>query len=134
MKAQASIEYMMIVIFGILAASLLWVYASSNIESNRWEIELAYAENSVSQVVNAADTVYMQGPPAKIYIYPNFPEGISNISVSGNTITIQLLWEDGIHRNVTALSVANITGNLSAASGTHKILVQAVENYVMLEE
>ncbi|MBI5061046.1 MAG: hypothetical protein HZB67_01930 [Candidatus Aenigmarchaeota archaeon] len=133
-KAQVSIEYMVIVVFGILVAGILWIYAYTNIESNKWDIEVAYAENAISQITNAADKVYIQGPPAKVYIYPNFPDGIKNINLSGSTVTFQLLWKNDTLRNISAMAVSNITGSLSVAPGTHKILVQAVESYVKVEE
>jgi hypothetical protein len=133
-KSQVSIEYVVIVAIGILIAGMLWIYANINISANKWDVQVAYAKNSVNLVVEAADGVYIQGPPARVYIYPNFPDNVRGIDISGNMVTMQLLWENGMLRNVSALSVANITGNISTAPGTHKILVQAVNNYVRVED
>jgi uncharacterized protein (UPF0333 family) len=133
-KSQVSLEYVVIVAFGILVAGMLWIYASSNIDSSRWEIQLSYAKNTVNQIASAADMVYLQGPPAKIYIYPNFPDNTAKTDISGNKITIQLSWVDGSLRNVSASSISNLNGSLSPAYGTHKILVQAVGNFINIRE
>jgi len=134
MKSQVSLEYVVIVAFGILVAGMLWIYANSNIEANRWDVQVAYAKNSVNQIANAADSVYLQGAPAKVYVYPNFPDNVGNVDISINTITIQLVWGDGSLRNITATTISNLTGNLSSAYGTHRIVVQAVGSAVRIEE
>lgn len=134
MRAQVGMEYMLIFAFSLIIVSILWVYSGYNVQATRWDLQVAYAESALDKIVNIADVAYVQGPPSQFYIYPNFPEGVSNVHVNGNTISIELLWKESTLRNITATSIANLTGNVSNAQGSHKILVKAFNNYVQVSE
>jgi uncharacterized protein (UPF0333 family) len=133
-KAQVGMEYMLIFGFSLIIIAILWTYSSSNIESTRWDLQVAYAKSAVDKIVDVADVAYVQGPPAQFYVYPNFPDNANNVYISGKTISIELLWNNGILRNISATSLANLTGSISNAQSGRKILVKPLSNSVQISE
>ena len=133
-KAQSGLEYTIIFGFSLFIVSILWAYSGSNIENTKWDLQIAYAKSSLDKIVQAADVAYVQGPPAQLYIYPNFPDNVNRIYVNGHTVSLELLWKNTLLRNITASSLANITANVSTVQGTHKLLVKAFGNSVQISE
>ncbi len=133
-KAQVGLEYMFIFAFSLVAVGMLWTYSTLNIENTKWDLQLATAKSSLDIMTEIVDTTYVQGPPSQVYVYPNFPDNMQNVYVANNSITIELLWKGDTLRNLSATSIANITGNISTAPGTHKILVKAIGTYVQITE
>ena len=135
MKAQAGIEYMIIFGFSLVLVGVLWVYSNANVESTRWDLQVAYAESALDSITEVSSSAYVQGPPARFFVYPNFPDNVQQIYISGSTISMELLWTPaGIKRNITATSIANMTGNISTVKGSHRVLVKSMGTYVDISE
>lgn len=133
-KAQVGLEYMVIFGFSLIIVGILWIYASSNVENTRWDLQLAYAQSALGKIAEVADVAYVQGPPSQFYIYPNFPDNVAGMHISNSTIAMELVWKEGIRRNITATAIANMTGSISNAPGTHRILVKAFAGYVNISD
>ncbi len=133
-KAQAGMEYMLIFGFSLIIVAVLWTYSSYNVENTRWDLQLAYAQSALDKIVEVADVAHAQGPPSQFYIYPNFPDNVMNVHINGNSITMELLWKGDILRNITAASLANITGSISTAQGSHRLLVKSLGASVQISE
>lgn len=130
MKAQIGLEYILMFGVSLLIAGLIWVYASSDIENTRWELQMSYAKDAVNSIAEMADMVYVQGSPAQFYISPTFPDNIRRTYLSDNTVTLELHWKNSVLRNFSASASVNMTGNLIATPGTHRILIRANESFV----
>ena len=133
MKAQASMEYMFLFGFSLIVVGVLWSVSGSNIEDTKWELSMGYAKNSLNKIIQTADSVYVQGMPAETYITVEMPDNCNAVYIGGNSISIEMWWK-GILRNVTADSIANMTGSMNAAPGGHRILVSAGVSAVNIEE
>lgn len=132
-KAQVAIEYMLIFSIQLIIVGLLWSFVIEESGRTRFETQAAYAKDAISKIVDTADIVYIQGPPAQTYISPLFPENIQNIVIQGNTIAFGIRYKD-IVNNLTATSIGNLTGSLSPAQGTHRILVKATGTNVEITD
>ena len=133
-KAQVGLEYMLVFGFSLVIVAILWTYSSYNVENTKWDLQIAYAKSALDKIVDVSDVAYVQGPPSQFYIYPNFPDNVNRVYISGNTIEMELLWRDGILRNISATSLGNLIGNISTAPGQHKLLVKALNNSVQFSE
>ena len=131
---QVAMEYMFIFGFSLVVLGILWSQSSSNISDTNWELQSAYAKSAMNKIVQTAELAYIQGPPAQFYIQPTFPDNVQNVNISSNAITMELRWKQGILRNISVDTSANITGNLSTAPGTHKVLVQSFNGYVNITD
>jgi len=123
-KAQVAMEYILIFGFSLIAIGILWALSSSNIEDTKWELQVAYAKNALDKMVKTADIAYVQGSPTQIYISVDFPENVKRVYIQGNQISLELEWK-GFLRNISASSVANLTGYISPAPRRHVLLVKA---------
>ncbi|MEW6329210.1 MAG: hypothetical protein AB1468_03780 [Candidatus Micrarchaeota archaeon] len=133
LKAQAATEYLMLIGILLMLAIPLWLYMNSAMASTGAELRTTYAENSVSEIVRAADMVYVQGAPAKATVYVKFPENVESVTISGKTLLMVLSVESGT-TDVYETSLANLTGSLSTHAGMHKVSVSAVDSSVNITE
>jgi uncharacterized protein (UPF0333 family) len=133
-KAQTGLEYIFIFGFSLLIISVLWIISAADVSSTRWDLQVASAASALSKISDAADAAYIQGPPAQFYIYPAFPDNVNAVYISSNAVTMELVWKEGILRNITSETIANLTGSLTRAHGTHKILVRAGGGFVNITE
>ncbi len=124
-KAQIGMEYMIMFSLSLVIAGLIWIYASSDINSARWDLQTAYAEDAVKRITDVADIVYVQGEPAQFYINPTFPDNIKNTYILGNTVVLELLWKEDTLVNISEMASVNLTGYLDPEPGIHRILVKA---------
>ena len=128
-KAQVAIEYIIIFGIGLLMVGLLWVFVSEESQRTSYEVQLAYTKNALNKIVDTADIIAIQGPPAQTYINPYFPENIQNIYIQGNEVIFEIAYGD-IVNNLSSTSIINLTGSLSSTPGSKRILIKAVNNYV----
>lgn len=131
---QVGLEYMFIFAFSLVIIGVLWFYANYNVENTKWDVQLTYAKSALDNIVEVSNTIYVQGPPAQVYIYPNFPDSINAMYVNGTKVTMELIWRGDVLRNISAESISNMTGSLSKYPGQHKILVKATHAGVNLTE
>ena len=129
LKAQVAIEYIVIFGIGLLIVGLLWVFVSEESQRTSYEVQLAYTKNALNKIVDTADIIAIQGPPAQTYINPYFPENVQNIYIQGNEVIFEITYRD-IVNNLSDESIVNLTGSLSATQGSKRILIKAVGNYV----
>jgi len=132
-KGQSALEYALIVGIALLIMIPLWVSINSSLGVTKTELQSSYAKHAVSKLKGAADAVYVQGSPAKFTLLVNFPEGISNITISNNEISIRLETPAGIS-DVVAITLGPVVGSISPTSGTHRVIVRAVDNIVNVSE
>ncbi len=132
-KAQAAVEYTTIFGVGLVLVGILWVSIAEESDRTRFEIQLIYAKNAINKIADTADLISVQGPPAQTYISAFFPENIDEIEIQGNFVTFQIKYNDFVN-NLTAISIANMTGVLKPTQGAHKILVKSIGNMVEITD
>ena len=130
-KAQTGIEYMIIVGFVTLAIMSILVLAIFYSGQVRDSIKLNHVENFAVQLINSAESVFFAGEPSKTTVRLYLPEGVKNIDINSDYISIDVAVSSGLNRRVFNSRVA-LQGNVSSAEGMKKITLDAKENYVLI--
>lgn len=129
MKCQASFEFMLIIMIGIAILIPLIAYVSFYQLSYRDAYKIATAKDTVNKLAEAAESVLLQGYPAKITITVYIPEGVTKSYVQERTILLRVRTTSG-ETDVFSTPKANVTGSLPTEVGYHKIVVQNEKNFV----
>jgi len=86
---QISMEYLMMSAFtaAILLPTFIFFYMQASDATN--EIDEVKINNLGRQIISTAEAVFIQGPPSRIIIDQDFPDGIERIdTIQGNTTSI----------------------------------------------
>lgn len=127
-KAQASIEYVLLIGILLMIVIPLFYYATEKSSTN---IRLSQAEDVVVSLAQAAEQVYALGPGSKVYVWVVIPSGVQSTNVTGSEISLTM----GIYGNtsdITALTKAPVTGNITTKRGTQRIPVEFLESGIVL--
>lgn len=129
MRGQAALEYL--VMLGLLLVVLMpvWVYVNSASTQEKLESRVSSAKYAAQRIAEAADAVYVQGPPAKLSIYVNIPDGTKDVFFSEREITFRIASAGG-YSDAFAQTLGPMQGNVTTAAGQQKIVVQATDYYV----
>ncbi len=128
MKAQSSIEY--IVLIGLILSALIpLIYYATSKSSN--DIRLNQADQTVQTLAKAADNVYTAGPGNREYINVVMPTGAQYLIVNGRDIIMNLTIYGG-YSDVHARSVSSIvnTTPLPIHQGTYNLIVRMTDKQV----
>lgn len=132
-KSQASLEYLMVASVALLMLVPIMMSGWESTAELNNNINFQKARNAVSQIADAAKTVYFQGTPSAITINVVFPDNIILSNASGKEIYFKMR-----SKNITADVVEfldfNVTGNLSTAPGLHEIYLEALPNVVNITQ
>jgi hypothetical protein len=133
MKAQVSVEFM--IIFGIALgfAIPVWIYVYSMQQSAGEELSISYAKNAASQIASASDLVYTQGPPAKVRLNVYIPSKTEVINITGKEIIFRMASSAGFS-DVFSISLAELNGTLSISEGMRWISVESKGDFVQITE
>ncbi len=126
-RGQITTEYVIIVGFMLIILLVLWAQTTFTISSTTADLRVSYAKHAVTKISEAADAVYVQGPPAKFSIYITMPDNVASANVTGREISISVYTYGGV-TDVYSETLGNVTGCLKYdIPGTHRISVEAVE-------
>jgi hypothetical protein len=132
MRGQVTTEYVIIVGFMLIVLLVLWAQTTFTISSTTADLRVAYAKHAVTKLAEAADAVYVQGPPAKFSIYITMPDNVESATVSGHEISINVYTYGGttdVYQETLGL-IAYGNGYVSnlmyLVPGTHRVSVEAV--------
>ena len=125
MKAQVSVEFMIVVGIGIAIISLYIIYGYNALYSYKVNNDISLVKNSLEKIAKTAENVAFQGKPAKQKINICFPLTLKNCSVINKTLSCSL--NDG--KEIYQDSKINLTGTLPD-SGCWDIILEAEENFV----
>lgn len=120
MKAQASLEQLIVIAIGLSLVSVTF-YLAVNYSSDSTKI--SQAKDAVERLTASADHVYALGPNSKEYITVYLPEDLTRASVSGKNIILTVPTTAGSN-DVYASSKADLIGSLPAYRGRQKVLVE----------
>ncbi|MFH0971076.1 MAG: hypothetical protein V1835_00765 [Candidatus Micrarchaeota archaeon] len=132
-RAQAAMEYMIMLGFAIAIILPLWLYVNSSVGETKQGLDVTYARVAVNKIKDAADSVYVQGPPAMAYLEIDMPDNVYSTSVSGREVMIKLNTRGGVSE-IYAVSIATMQGSLPTRAGRVRVRVKAETNFVNITE
>lgn len=132
-SGQAAMEFMIIVIIAILFVTPLWYYSMQTRNDVTSEMSLSYAKNAAKKISETASLLNSQreGARAKLEIY--MPDGIIYANVSDGYVMMGVRTAAGT-TDIVEQTRANLSGTVPISKGTHYLVMQAMEDYVSIEE
>ena len=134
---QAATEYLALIGMILIATIPIFYYVNEQVESNT---RMNQANDAVSILANAADSIYALGPGSINYAWVSIPSGVKSVSIAGtneNIILLKLSIFGGVS-DFTAQSKAKLTAkgdllNTLSKKGIYKVSLKAEEDKVELE-
>ncbi len=127
MKAQVSLEYLIILSIAFLILIPAVLYANSMLLSSKKELRNKLGESLVERLAENADWVYSLGPPSRVKINVYVPELVEYINISDYKILLK--FKDS-SEPIFKITKANVTGYLPREEGYYHILISAEQNCV----
>ncbi len=132
-KGQVSIEYL--AIFSVAALMLIPLIILFATQTDNIEADIAYAqaENAMTRIIDSAEEIYFQGPPAQKTLRVQFPRGIETIMINEHDIIFEIQTSDGVFY-VEKHTPARLAGELKPFPGSHVIRFESFEDLVYIED
>jgi hypothetical protein len=131
--AQAAFEYMVIVAIVVAFIIPIWSYVGSVQTQSSIELSLSYAKNAAEKLVETADVVYSQGPPAKVKLKLYIPKYVEAAEIMNHTVIFRVRTLAGLTDvHPDAESTALLNGTLPTAEGTYWVSIEAVGDVVQI--
>lgn len=130
-KAQAGVEYLIIIGFVTLAISIIIGMAYFYTGSIKDRIKLNQVESFANQIINSAESVFFSGEPSEATINLYLPEGVKTIEINTNYIIITTETSSGENKRAFASKV-QLTGTISSGEGIRKIHIKAESDRVSI--
>jgi len=127
MKAQVSVEFLMVIGIGIIIVSSYVVYSYHAIYSYKVNTDISITKDALKKISENSNFVFQQGKPAKHTITICLPETITECSLN-NTVLACYLGD----KLIESTSEVNLTGWIPNTSGCYEIKLVAEDNYVNL--
>lgn len=127
MKAQASLEYLIIVSMAFLILIPAILYANSMLISSKKELRNKLGESLVERLAENADWVYSLGPPSRIRIEVYVPELVEYINISDYKILLK--FKDS-QESIFKVTKGNVTGYIPPEEGYYRVIIIAEQNCV----
>lgn len=132
-KSQTGLEYLMVASIALLMLVPIMIEGWRSTTQLDDNINIQKAQEAVSQMSDAAKTVYYQGSPSAMTIYVDFPKDIILSNVSGKEIYLKMKFRESSTDIVDFLDF-NVTGNISNTPGMHKIYLEALPNVINITQ
>jgi len=128
-KGQSSVELMILLAVALVVLIAIISYSNESIAGINKEKQLKTAENSVNEIVNAANDVYYQGVGARKKVYYEVPSGIdeSASGIENRSVVLNVLNSD-----IYAMAEVQLSGSLPSSEGGHWLWLEAKEGYVSI--
>jgi uncharacterized protein (UPF0333 family) len=135
-KAQVSIEYMTMLGLSLIALFAIWFYVNSSNDNVQQNLRVEFGRQTVSRIADAANMVFAQGPPAKMYVEINNPEGViyaipfTTGQCDKREVSLTISTLHGGNTDMVAPVSVNVSGNLSFlvdSPGLKKVWVEAID-------
>jgi len=128
-KAQSALEYLIVASIALLMLIPIVIEGWNSTAQLNNNLNLQKARNAVSQISDAAKTVYFQGAPSAMTIKVDLPENIVLSNISEKEIYLRVKTK-GTTTDVVEFLDFNVTGDISNISGTYDIYLEALPNAV----
>ncbi len=133
-RAQAGIDYFMVIAMLLVLLSPFWIYLYDNLNRSEDDLRIAYAKTATSRIKEAADLVYAQGSPSQVTVQVYLPKSIDSTNVTPDTLEMKMRVAGGTSDVVSTTRAALLRGSLPATEGYHSIIVKAMDGYVNITE
>jgi len=133
MKAQVSMEYLLLFGFAALMTFPIIVLFFTQSQDMNDDVANAQIDRVLREIVDAADTVYYTGEPARKTVKVYMPKHVESVIVNRNYIQANITSGRGTF-SVTKSSAANLTGTLTSTVGVHIVKVEAQSNQVNITD
>lgn len=110
--------------FAILIVLPLWLYVNTSLGRTQEDLSITYAKVAVNKLRDAADSVYVQGYPASIYMDLDMPDNIASTEVIGREVVIRIQTPAGI-TEIYQVTLADLQGSLPTRAGRIRMQVKA---------
>ncbi len=124
LKGQASFEQLLVIGIGLTIIAIMF-YVGTTYTSD--SLKISQAEDAAARIAGAADYVHSMGPNSKEYVEVYLPQDITNITIGGKRIVINVITSSG-PTDLFATTHSDLIGALPAGRGRQKILVQYLES------
>ena len=132
-KGQVSMEYALVIGFSLLILIPTIIIAQNYSSSYQDNIAVHEAQRAVDFMATYADTVYLEGSPARRTIRVNLPGHIENISTIGRSIIIG--FDDESQIVYATAEYANITWDATyRGKGSYDFIIQSEGNIVRIKD
>ncbi len=134
-RGQSSFEHvMMIAIAMLVLIPVIYMFYSYS-KSSTAEIRDASIMNVGRKIINNAESIYYLGEPSRTTLEDSFPDGISNITILGNSTldVYELVFTLDMNNSLVLSSDVPINGTFDDASvsqGIKNILIESKGSYV----
>jgi len=126
MKGQAATELLTLIGIGLLIIIPLFYFTLLHSSQSTSQL---LATDAVNTIANNADYLYSLGNQSATTVNVRLPEGLVSASVKGKAIILKLSTSAGV-TDVFAVTKANLTGSLPAASGNYLIKLQNINSII----
>ena len=127
MKAQVSIEFLVLVGLGLLIISIYTLYGYDILSSYKQNSDTSLTYQSIEKIVRTAEYLYSQGEPAKQRIYTCFPLSLENCSIMNNNTILCYL---NNKKEISSESTVQLNGTTFQKSGCCYINIEVIGNLV----
>lgn len=129
MKAQVSVEYMVIIGFvTLITIPLILVYQTFTEDSDQ-EINAAQLQQIAKKVADLSESMYYLGEPSQTTAKINLPDNVDSVSIGNGEIAFTIKNAIGTS-DIVASTSANVTGTLPTEQGLYTVTIAARSNYV----
>lgn len=132
-KGQSSTEYLITMGFVIALFIPVSLYAYNALSDYKATLQSQQVTTALTTITEHARSVYNIGAPSFSTINVYFPENIQQIFIQNSTITARVRTVQGLD-DITVFGSVPLTGSLSLAQGTRKILITATSSGVSISE
>ena len=126
-RSQASLEYIAVIGFALVALIPVISFATSEINQM---IRHELTKKSLSSIKDAAEKVSLLGPGSKTYTWVEWPGGISFSNINNTKISV-VSSDSGKETEYYEISFADVEGNLNPGKGKHMIYFEVLDNGIV---
>jgi uncharacterized protein (UPF0333 family) len=117
-KAQASLEYMIMLALSLTVFSAIIYVTSGLITTSSMQVGVDSAQRAVDKMRSASDFVYVHGHPTRTEINVYIPPNIENLSILDTNNSIRARVSVGeTYTDIYSVTKGKIYGNLAAVEG-----------------
>jgi uncharacterized protein (UPF0333 family) len=130
-KAQISMEYLLVAGFAFLSIVPIIIIFFTQSQNFNQDVTLAQADKVMSEIIDAADTVFYQGAPSTTTIRVSIPNYVDDVVIDGSqsiTFVIKKTSGPDTFNATSRAAIANLTGGLDFAAGLHTLRIQALND------
>ena len=124
-KSQISLEYLVVVIFLMTAAFILFIYVN---QTTQEIIAINKVTNAVNKIAITADEVYALGPGSKLLVEIELPPIVVDYIFDQNRVGFRVKTFDSNSDIWRATKAKLVGGNLPKKEGTYVIKAEMLKN------